>query len=123
MFQIFTPVPDKEQTAGAGQKDRRRHSRHRLMQEIDICPKSGIQFTAMGFEISESGLSAATSNYLTVGEIIELFPIAGGWVKAIVRRKVGAMYGFEFLYLTQKQTQQIRDLCDKLPLFQSTAGI
>jgi hypothetical protein len=53
-------------------------------------------FDAMAFEISESGMSAATPNILLVGEHVELNPVMGFRLQAIVRRKSGAMYGFEF---------------------------
>jgi len=93
------------------------------MREISICRKDGIEIFATSFEISESGMSVATPNYLNVGEVVELFPIVGSWVKAIVRRKVRAMYGFEFLGLTEGQTKQLRELCEGLPLFTSMADI
>lgn len=90
MIQIFIPTP-KEKKESTDWTERRRHSRHRFMQEISICRKDGIEISAITFEISESGMSAATANYLNIGEAVELFPILGVWVKAIVRRRVRAM--------------------------------
>jgi hypothetical protein len=49
----------------------------------------------MSFEISLGGISAATPNVLFMGERVELYPVMGFRVRAIVRRKNGAMYGFE----------------------------
>ena len=93
------------------------------MQQIHICRRDGIEIPATTFEISESGMSAATPNYLNVGEVVELFPIVGEWVNAIVRRKVRAMYGFEFLGLTEGQSKRLRELCEGLPPFTSMADI
>lgn len=80
-------------------------------------------YRATTFEISEGGLSAATPNFLHIGLNVELSPVLGHKVKAVVRRKVGAMYGFEFLELSSEQQSQIRDLCTGLPLFQTVSEI
>jgi hypothetical protein len=42
--------------------------------------------------------------------LASLSPIVGKAVKAIVRRKLGTMYGFEFLGLTESQKHQLRGL-------------
>jgi hypothetical protein len=47
---------------------------------------------------------------------VELEPIAGGKVQALVRRKTGRVYGFEFLSLTE-QSQLISKVVNP---FQST---
>lgn len=77
----------------------------------------------MTFEISEGGLSAATLGHLRVGMEVELSPVLDFKVKAIVRRKLGSMYGFEFMSLGEQQRSRIRNLCKELPLFQSTADV
>lgn len=123
MIQIFLPTSKDEKKESTKWEERRRHPRHRYMAEISICRKDGIEFPATSFEISESGMSAATPNYLNIGEVVELYPVAGGWVKAVVRRKVRAMYGFEFLGLTHRQKSELQKMCEKLPLFQSMAEI
>jgi hypothetical protein len=122
MIQVFFPT-SKEQKESPSWAERRRHPRHRYMQEVYICRNDGIEIRATSFEISESGISAATPNHLNIGEAVEIFPILGVWVKAIVRRKVRAMYGFEFAGLTEEQTNGLRKLCAGLPLFQSMAEI
>jgi hypothetical protein len=122
MIQVFVPTANEQKEAPSW-TERRRHSRHRFMQEIYICRKDGIEIPATTFEISESGMSAATPNYLNIGETVEMFPILGVWVRAVVRRKVRAMYGFEFLGLTGEQTEGLRKLCAGLPPFQSMADI
>src|SRR5690242_13099278 len=94
--------------------ERRRHTRHRLGQPIQVWLEDGCAYPAMGFEMSESGLSAATTNLLLVGEKVDLSPVATYRVSAIVRRRTGFMYGFEFVELTEKQQKGIRDLCKDL---------
>jgi CheY-like chemotaxis protein len=88
-----------------------------------ICWPEDFDLILMDVQMPESGMSAATPNYLNIGETVEVFPILGAWVKAIVRRKLRAMYGLEFLALTEEQTHGLRKLCAGLPLFQSMADI
>lgn len=73
----------------------------------------------MSLEISESGISALISHELTVGAAVELEPIAGGRVSALVRRQTGKVYGFEFLNLASVQVQRIVESCKMLPLYSS----
>jgi len=103
--------------------ERRRHTRHRLGQPIQIWLQDGRAYSAMAFEMSESGLSAATTNHLRVGEKVDLSPVATYRLSAIVRRRTGSMYGFEFVELTEKQQKGIHDLCKDLPLFRSMLDI
>ena len=107
--------------------ERRRHSRHRYSSSIEIRvedPRGRYDmFDAMAFEISESGMSAATPNILLVGERVELNTIMGFSLQAIVRRKNGAMYGFEFEGLTDQQREHIRKQCESLPLFSSMLDV
>jgi PilZ domain len=103
--------------------ERRRHIRHRLGQPIQIWLEDGRAYPAMAFEMSESGMSAATTNHLRVGQKLDLSPVAKYRVSAIVRRRTGSMYGFEFVDLTEKQQKGIHDLCKDLPLFRSMLDI
>jgi c-di-GMP-binding flagellar brake protein YcgR len=123
MFQIFVPDPPQNSSPEKKPIERRKHPRYRYFKEVAICPASGIEFSATIFEISESGMSAASPNYLNVGDLVEMFPVADSWVKAIVRRKVGAMYGFEFLHLTLLQKRKLKQLCADLPPFKSMTEI
>ena len=77
----------------------------------------------MGFEMSESGMSAATTSDLYVGGEVDLSPVATYRVSAIVRRKTGSMYGFQFVELTKKQQKGIREMCKDLPLFRNMLDI
>jgi len=90
--------------------ERRRHSR-------------GRSWDAMSFEISESGLSLATTEGLTVGEELDLSPVAGRTVKAIVRRQNGSMHGVEFIEMGPDLRDKILKLCEGLPLFRTMADV
>lgn len=107
--------------------ERRRHTRHRYSTSIEVRvedPRGRYDtFDAMTFEISESGISAATPNILIIGERVELYPVLGFRLGAIVRRKNGAMYGFEFQRLTEQQAETIRKKCESLPIFSSMLDV
>src|SRR5262249_25959968 len=101
--------------------DRRRFPRHRLSTPVTVWLPDQSGVPAMTIEISESGLSVCTGAPLTVGEKVDLEPIGGGRVNAVVRRKLGKVYGFEFLPLAAERMQAIRRLCGRLPLFNGGA--
>ena len=103
--------------------ERRRYSRHRLMQKIHIWREDGSGETGIAFEISQGGMSAATTFALGLGEVVELSPVVGHLVRAVVRRRTGAMYGFEFIEMTAELREQLIEMCEKLPPFQSLADI
>ena len=105
------------------QEDRQRHSRHRFIERLYIGKQDGMWYTGMTYEISGGGLSAATTTELTVGDKVKLSPVVDKRVNAIVRRKKGAMYGFEFVGLTTKIEARILKLCEGLPLFQSLIDV
>jgi len=104
-------------------EERRKHSRHRYIERLYIGRQDGMWFTAMTYEISLGGLSAATTADLQVGEKVNLSPVADKRVEAIVRRRKGAMYGFEFLGITPKIESKLEVLCASLPLFQSLSDV
>jgi hypothetical protein len=100
--------------------DRRRHARYRLSVPITIRFADGTSIPGISIEISQSGISAITADPLKVNDTIELEPIAGGKVSAMVRRNIGRVYGFEFLNLTPDQTKRILESCKMLALYQNT---
>lgn len=132
MKNVFLPMdargqPKLEEPCQTATAERRRHSRHRYSHSIEVRvedPRGRYDiFDAMTFEISESGISAATPNILLVGEHVELSPVMGFRLQAIVRRKNGAMYGFEFVNLAEPQLEAIRKQCEKLPIFSSMLDV
>jgi hypothetical protein len=73
----------------------------------------------MSVEISEYGLSAVTGMILNVGDLVELEPIGGSSVSAVIRRRFGRFCGFEFLNLSTEQAEKIREMCRMLPQYRS----
>jgi hypothetical protein len=80
-------------SAAPGGIERRKHSRHRFIVDLNISSENGATMHGMSFEIGAGGMSAATSGRLEVGEQVLLYPVIRARVKAIVRRKNGSMYG------------------------------
>jgi hypothetical protein len=109
------PAPD--------QVDRRRHVRYRLQEPLLIRRNDGSSYPATTCEISISGLSASTIGVLRAGEEVWLSPVVGKQVRAIVRRKVGRMYGFEFTSAPPKVEEEIHILCRGLVPFRGLAKV
>jgi hypothetical protein len=103
--------------------ERRRHQRHRHIQPLYVARKDGAYLDGTTFEISESGLSAAITGKLTVGEEVQLSFIAGERIMAIVRREQGTLHGFEFIGLTPRIQEKLQKLCEGLPQFQTLLDI
>jgi hypothetical protein len=99
--------------------DRRKHPRYRFSAPITVWLPDGSSVRAITLEISESGLSACLTGPLRVGDTADLEPVGGGRAQAIVRRKVGTVYGFECLTLSEEQLERIRTSCTRLPLYHS----
>ncbi len=116
-------VTKKEHPAPSGGAERRRHSRHKFIERVFIGKQDGTWTTAMSFEISAGGMSVATTAEFAVGEQVKLSPVVEKKVDAIVRRKMGAMYGLEFTGLTPQIQKDISKLCEGLPPFHSMAGV
>lgn len=100
--------------------DRRKFPRRRLSTPVTVW-SSTAGVPAMTLEISESGLSACTNAALNVGDEVAIEPIGQGKASAIVRRKLGHVYDFEFLRLQDEQLQEIQRLCRNLPLYNAGA--
>ena len=101
--------------------DRRRFPRHRLSTPVTVWLSDGSAVRAMTLEISVSGLSACTSTPMKVGDEVGIEPIGGGKAPAIVRRKLGNVYGLEFLRLANEQAGEVQRLCSRLPLYNGGA--
>jgi c-di-GMP-binding flagellar brake protein YcgR len=103
--------------------ERRKHPRHKYIERVIIQKEDGTWTATMSFEISVGGISLATAQDFAVGQHVELWPVVGVKVKAIVRRKKGSMYGFEFIELDPQIKADLENLCRELPLFQSMADV
>jgi PilZ domain len=124
------PVPDmesgKQPAANAsipGGQERRRHTRHQFIERVFIITPDGEPHIATSFEVSEGGMSAASTTAMHVGDKVGLRPVTGETVKAVVRRNQGTMYGFEFLELAEGIRLRLRALCQNLPPFRTSANI
>jgi len=72
----------------------------------------------MSIELSESGMSAVISDALEVGEMVKIEPVANSRASAVVRRRTGKVYGFEFIDLSPAHAQKIREVCKCLYRYQ-----
>ncbi len=100
-------------------QDRRRNSRYRYCAPITVRCADGSEKAGMSLEMSETGMSLLLSGTLPVGEEVQLEPVAGSRVSALVRHSVGKVHGFEFVNLTAAQVRQIRGNCTLLPIFRA----
>jgi len=98
--------------------EKRRFPRHRYIERLYIGRQNGLWFNAMTCEISAGGLSATTTADLAIGENVRLSPVMNRCVEAVVRRRRGAMFGFEFSSISAELQSQVQHLCESLPLFQ-----
>jgi hypothetical protein len=56
-------------------------------------------------------MSAMIQGALRPGEVVRLQPVKGVDTAAVVRHKLGMLYGFEFLELAREQAGKIADRC------------
>ena len=103
--------------------ERRQYPRHKYIERVIIHIGDGTWTAAMSFEISVGGMSLATAKEFGVGQHVELWPVVGVKVEAIIRRKRGSMYGLEFVGLEPQLKADLETLCEELPPFQSMADI
>jgi PilZ domain len=108
--------PDSQKSS-ASFEDRRRLPRYRYSAPLTIRPSEGPEIAAISFEISENGMSAMVGNQLKVGDTVELDPVGGGKMTAIVRHGTGKLYGFEFVNPSPEQVRNIADRCETLHQF------
>lgn len=91
--------------------DRRRHPRYRFSEPTKVCCQNGACFDGISVEISQSGMSAMIQGALRPGEVVRLQPVTGVNTAAVVRHKLGMLYGFEFLELPREQAGKIAERC------------
>jgi c-di-GMP-binding flagellar brake protein YcgR len=127
MLILFPDMEFEKQPAAIaaipGGIERRRHARYQFIERVFITSPDGGHHSATSFEVSEGGMSAASTTVMEVQSTVNLHPVVGENVKAVVRRNQGTMYGFEFLELSEGVRLRLRALCQGLPLFRSSANI
>jgi len=91
--------------------DRRRHPRYRFSEPMKVCCQDGGYLDGMSVELSQSGMSAMIQGALRPGDVVRLQPVTGVTTAAVVRHKLGMLYGFEFLELAREQAGKIAERC------------
>ena len=91
--------------------DRRRHPRYRFSEPMKVCCQDGGCLDGMSVELSQSGMSAMIQGDLRPGDVVRLQPVTGVTTAAVVRHKLGMLYGFEFLDLAREQAGKIAERC------------
>lgn len=104
--------PTEEQLS-APMLERRRHARYRFSEPVTVGRPDGMHLDGMSVEISESGMSAIIKGSLRPGDVVQMQPVAGAIISALVRHKLGMLYGFEFLGLDNQQAAKIAERCGK----------
>ncbi len=99
----------------------RRHPRYRFSEPIKVCCKDGSCFDGISVEISQKGMSAIIQGPLAPGDVVRLQPVTGVVAEAVVRHKLGMLYGFEFLELARDEAGKIADRCRKCEPWRSNA--
>ena len=100
-------------------EERRKRPRYMYSATMTVRSQQGRAMPGISVEISETGMSAMVSGLLTAGETVELEPVAGDKTTALVRHKLGRLYGFEFVGLKAEQAARIAENCKNLGRFQS----
>jgi hypothetical protein len=103
----------------ANSSDRRKQPRYRFSAPITVRKSDGTRISSMSVEISQSGMSIATTENLPSGDPIKIEPVGGAEASAVIRHRHGNFYGLEFLNLAPVQAERIKDSCRTLPIFRT----
>jgi hypothetical protein len=114
-----TSAPDASKTSSA--IERRQHPRYRFSEPMKVRCQDGACFDGISVEISESGMSAMISGVLKPGDVVRLQPVTGVVAEAVVRHKLGMLYGFEFVELAREEARKIAERCRKCEPWRSNA--
>jgi hypothetical protein len=125
---IGSPATAEATDAPSGSKsadlaDRRRHARYRFSEPMKVCCQNGACLDGMSVELSQSGMSAMIQGALKPGDVVRLQPVTGVNTAAVVRHKLGMLYGFEFLELAREQAGKIAERCRQCEPWRSNARV
>jgi len=90
---------------------------------MKVCRQDGACLDGISVELSQSGMSAMIRGALTPGDVVRLQPVSGVTTAAVVRHKLGMLYGFEFLELAIDQAARIAERCRKCEPWRSNAKV
>jgi hypothetical protein len=93
--------------------ERRRHARYRFSEPMTVRRPDGVSLDGMSVEMSEGGMSAIIKGSLRAGDVVQIQPVTGVTTSALVRHKLGMLYGLEFLGLDNDQLGKIAERCRK----------
>jgi hypothetical protein len=105
----------------ANSSDRRNHRRYRFSAPVTVRKSDGSRISSMTVEISQSGMSIATTENLQSGDTIKIEPVGGAEASAVIRHRQGNFYGLEFLDLAPAQAERIKEGCRILPIFRTNS--
>ncbi len=88
---------------------------------MKVCRQDGACLDGMSVEISQSGMSGMIQGVLRPGDVVRLQPVTGVTTAAVVRHKLGMLYGFEFLELAGEQARKIAERCRKCEPWRANA--
>jgi PilZ domain len=100
---------------------RRRHRRYRFSEPMKVCCQDGACLDGFSVELSQGGMSAMIQGALRPGDIVRVQPVTGVTTAAVVRHKLGMLYGFEFLELAGEQAGKIAARCRQCEPWRSNA--
>ena len=101
--------------------DRRHAPRYRFSEPMKVCCQDGACLDGISVEISLRGMSAVVRGVLRPGDVVRLQPVTGVVTSAVVRHKLGMLYGFEFLELPNEQAGKIAERCRECEPWRSNA--
>jgi PilZ domain-containing protein len=105
----------------ANSSDRRNHARYRFSAPVTVRKADGTRISSMSVEISQSGMSIATTENLQSGDPIKIEPVGGAEASAVIRHRHGNFYGLEFIHLAPAQADRIKESCRTLPIFRTNS--
>ena len=117
------PIGSPSGSKSADLADRRRHARYRFSEPMKVCCQNGACLDGMSVELSQSGMSAMIRGALKPGDVVRLQPVTGVNTAAVVRHKLGMLYGFEFLELAREQAGKIAERCRQCEPWRSNARV
>ena len=101
--------------------DRRRHPRYRFSEPMKVRCQDGACLDGISVEISQSGMSGMIQGLLRPGDVVRLQPVTDVITAAVVRHKLGLLYGFEFLGLAGELALKIAERCRKCEPWRASA--
>ena len=117
--------PATGQQTSADPAERRKSPRYSLVTPITVSVESAGRLTesqGTTVELSESGVSGYLRAEIQTGQTVKVqlaLPAGPVTITALVRHRMGARYGFQFVDLLPEQASHIRASCKGSPPYRS----